>query len=244
MSGSRLKDARPRRGATSLVAGLMCCGLIASCVGSSETRSHAELDRLGLTRSLPAKLTDACRRIQRRVDIAVYCPPVVPESHPPPPQIEQAGPLGIGFSHGRVTRWTRDYYEANVQSGSWLDHASDGHWIFAAGSPRLVGRRINALPLQGPPTGMVASAVLTSRNVRIAGLMASVKRMARYPQGGINGGHVLVTWKVGATDYLVSIHGFQNEPRAVAMAEGLINEIRSCPLAAGPVISGCNSSPS
>ena len=221
MSGSRLKDARPRRGATSLVAGLMCCGLIASCGGSSETRSHAELDRLGLTRSLPAKLTDACRRIQRRVDIAVYCPPVVPESHPPPPQIEQAGPLGIGFSHGRVTRW-----------------------IFAAGSPRLVGRRINALPLQGPPTGMVASAVLTSRNVRIAGLMASVKRMARYPQGGINGGHVLVTWKVGATDYLVSIHGFQNEPRAVAMAEGLINEIRSCPLAAGPVISGCNSSPS
>jgi hypothetical protein len=208
----------------------------------SETgKSDQELARLGLTRELPTPVVEACRKIQPRVTVTVYCPPVVPRSIPPPPHIEQAaGPLPIAYSGGRVTRYTSDYFEVNVESGSWLDHLSDGHWIFAAGSPGVVRRRINALPLLGPPaTRVVGRAVLTSRNIRVAGVLASVKRMARYPQGGISGGHVLVLWRMGNVDYLISIHGYGNEGRAVAMADGLIREIRDCPHAQGPVISGC-----
>jgi hypothetical protein len=44
---------------------------------------------------------------------------------------------------------------------------------------------------------------------------------------------------MGNVDYLISIHGYGNEGRAVAMADGLIREIRDCPHAQGPVISGC-----
>jgi hypothetical protein len=87
---------------------------------------------------------------------------------------------------------------------------------------------------------MAGRAVVSSRNVRIGGLSASVKRMARYPQGGINGGHVLVFWRFQGRDYYVSIHGYANEKRATVMAQELIGEMRSCPNAKGPVLSQCD----
>jgi hypothetical protein len=134
---------------------------------------------------------------------------------------------------------TRDYYEVNIESGRWLDHTSGGHWIFAGGSPLIVRRRVQALPLTEAPR-MVGRAVQSSRNVQLAGLSASVKRMAPYPQGGVNGGHSLVLWRFRGRGYYMSIHGYANEKRATVMAQELIEEMRTCPNATGPVLSQCD----
>jgi hypothetical protein len=35
--------------------------------------------------------------------------------------------------------------------------------------------------------------------------------------GGLNGGHIVYTWDRGRATFVVSVHGYANEPRARAM---------------------------
>jgi hypothetical protein len=199
--------------------------LLASCGGSSQEGSDEDLGRIGLTRNLPAKLIGACRQLQDRVTATVYCPPAVPRLKPSGVHyVQYAGPAD-------QTHPDRGY-EVHLLSGSWLDRNSLGHWAFFAGTPALIRSRL--FPYRRKTDSEVSSKV-----IQIANVDASVKRMAAYPQGGVNGGHVLALWELRGIDYVVSLHGYQNEQRAVRMAEALIREIDACPGANGPVISGC-----
>jgi len=43
--------------------------------------------------------------------------------------------------------------------------------------------------------------------------------------GGINGGHVAYVWRHEKTAFVVSLHGYRNEPRARAMLAAWIAEV-------------------
>ena len=60
----------------------------------------------------------------------------------------------------------------------------------------------------------------------LAGFPGSIEEMPPYPQGGVNGGHVVVMFRAGALIYLVSLHGYRNAARAVAMAGALACTVR------------------
>ena len=53
-----------------------------------------------------------------------------------------------------------------------------------------------------------------------------VCRVVAYEQGGgLSGGHIAYVWTHGRATYVVSLHGYPNEPRARAMIEALMSRV-------------------
>jgi hypothetical protein len=201
--------------------------------GGTGGPDDATVARLGLTRELPPRLLSACDRAARLTALeVVYCPPVVPAGPVAEVQFvdvfQQSFRVGRKFRHRPVGR----SYRVHLVSPSLHDPESGGHWAFEAGPPKDIHSVLHALT-GIPGTGREKDlAVKSTRSVTLAGVNAEVLHMARYPQGGIHGGHVVVRWNMRGTDYLISVHGYQNEERALAMADGLISLIRACPAGA------------
>jgi hypothetical protein len=168
--------------------------------------------RLALTRDVPSTLRGACTELGRRLRRegsarAVLCPSLVPAG---PLRVAFAGPL-TGVRPGRPGR----SYMIDVHSPQLPDQRSGGHWLVASGTRS--GLRL---------AGLVDLAPTAVRTLRLAGVFAVVREMPPYPRGGVNGGHVLVEWHLGANTHLVSVHGHRNRERALLMAEAMIRAAR------------------
>jgi hypothetical protein len=51
-------------------------------------------------------------------------------------------------------------------------------------------------------------------------------RVVPYEEGGgLNGGHIAYVWTNGRVTFVVSLHGYANEPRARAMTLALIAQV-------------------
>jgi hypothetical protein len=204
-------------------------GLLATCGGSSHGAAHANgpttgapvvaaatagdaATRLGLTAELPLSISRTCRRLQRRLDREgtarqVICPPLVPTG----PARAEGSPLA-GVRAGRPGRsYIIDVHSPDLPASG----DSDGHWLTAAGTRS--GLRI---------AGLVDLVTVPRTPVRLAGYPGAIERMPPYPHGGVNGGHVVVTFRAGALVYLVSLHGRGNTVRAVAMTRALARAVR------------------
>jgi hypothetical protein len=64
------------------------------------------------------------------------------------------------------------------------------------------------------------------RHLRLCGERVEACRVVRYEEGGgLHGGHVAYVWIHRRASYVVSLHGYANEPRARAMTRALIAEV-------------------
>lgn len=207
---------------------LVVVGIAAGCGGGSTGPSagaattaepaHARprpVQRLHLTRVVPAALTSACRDLQERLDREgtarpVVCPPLVPMG-----QLRAQGYPLAGVRPGRPGR----SYAMDVQSAD-LPHAGDsgGHWLVAAGTR-------SALRI----AGLVDLVPVPARPVATGPYAGEIRKLPPFPRGGVNGGHVVVSFRAGGVLYLVSLHGYRNTGRAVLMARALAASVAATP---------------
>jgi hypothetical protein len=191
---------------------------------------NGDLARLGLTRDLPPRLVHACDEAADLSAIeVVYCPPVVPVGPVSDIQFVDLFQKAVRVRGKPRARPVPHSYRVHLDSPSIADRESLGHWAFEAGPPRQIEAVLH--PYTEDPTSHASAgeSVLSARSVELSGIPSDLLRMARYPLGGIHGGHVVVRWSFAGTDYLLSLHGYENEDRALAMAEGLIMLIQNCP---------------
>lgn len=136
--------------------------------------------------------------------------------------VMHAGP----FSKSRVDRGR---YLADLASSS-LDELGDehiqtngGHWHYdVAWSPSARRRAVRDL-VERPVNASEASAC---RHLRLDSERVEACRVVPYEQGGgLHGGHIAYVWTHGRASYVVSLHGYANEPRARAMMKALVAEV-------------------
>jgi hypothetical protein len=61
------------------------------------------------------------------------------------------------------------------------------------------------------------------RGTRVAARQMLACRVVAYKRGGgVNGGHIAYVWDDARVTYVISVHGYANEPRARAMMAALI----------------------
>lgn len=99
-----------------------------------------------------------------------------------------------------------------------------GHWHYdvtwSAAARRLLVRH----GVQRPPA---ASSPSSCRWLQVAGERVQACRVVAYERGGgLNGGHIAYVWNHGRVTYVISLHGYSNEPRARAMTAALIAAIQ------------------
>jgi hypothetical protein len=217
---------------TSALLSAGCGGEDASNTGLSEEA----LQELGLSRTTPPRLRAACEKAARESTLTVYCPPVVPGGGKVT-GVQFVAPFDRTVRGGRKLRAVPvpASYRAHLNSPA-LDRTSIGHWAFEAGPPKPIDAVLSSRSYGVDP----GDAITSSRRLMLAGTEAEVLRMARYPIGGIHGGHVVVRWEANGVTYLVSVHGDGNEERALAVAAGLIELVRDCPTAQDLVVETCS----
>jgi hypothetical protein len=170
----------------------------------------------GLMRA-PASLRYTCQRIEARLVRAhvgwrVACPTRVPDSQVLFVIAYNGGALS---SNGFRAGWAIE-----VGGSGPLAGASGGHWFLVGGEPKrihdayLVGQ--NAI---GHPT-----IDTTSRSAEIAGHRVRIYFVSKSGMSAYSG-HVVAEWTQKGEGWQVSIHGWQHEPQARAMARLLIDEI-------------------
>jgi hypothetical protein len=164
----------------------------------------------------PASLRYTCQRldarlVRARVRWRVACPTWVPDS-----QVL----FVIGYNGGLGTNDFRAGYVIDVGGSGPLAGASGGHWVLVGGD----ARELHDAFLVSPNGDGKATVSTTSHSTLIAGrrvriYFVSDAGMAFYT------GHVVVEWSQKGEGWQVSIHGWQHEPQARAMAGSLIGQI-------------------
>lgn len=168
--------------------------------GPAAGASPAALERLGLTREVPAAIREGCERAEEESTLAVRCPPVVPEGDT---RVQVAGPLG---------RTTPSSYTIHFESAAIDDPESRGHWIVESGA-------VGALD----PRHAGEDPAVRTAEIEVAGREATVRWIRPYEDGGgSHGNHVVVRWRQDGRDHAVSLHGHHNLERARAIATGLM----------------------
>lgn len=186
------------RGATLVVA------LIAPLIGwgcaSTEQNPSNSASGLGLSALESGALVNACEKLARRIRLdAVYCPPLVP-----------AGETSVGLATAEAPNlYVIDAYSTSL--------AEPGHWAVVSGDSQLVERAFEGRGKMGPQS---------AKQVPVGPAKGTVYVMPR--TAGLHGDHVAVYWSEGSRGTIVSIHGGQNESRAIAMAEALAAETHAC----------------
>jgi hypothetical protein len=166
----------------------------------------------GLTRGVPGEISAACARAARAYRGTVDCPSVVP-----------VGPVKVAeyaLNHSRSRRHGSYFLEMSSPSlmglhGRGLD-AAGGHWTVAAGTDPSLRLLVQAPNARDRPR---------RRRTRIDSTTVDVYDMPSYEEGGgLYGGHVVIAWKRRGVSYQVSIHDPANTPRALLIAQGIIDQ--------------------
>jgi hypothetical protein len=98
-----------------------------------------------------------------------------------------------------------------------------GHWHYDVSWSPVVRRLAVHGLVERPPNSSRASAC---RHLRLDSERVDACRVVPYEQGGgMHGGHIAYLWTHGQTAYVVSLHGYANEPRARAMTQALIADV-------------------
>jgi hypothetical protein len=152
--------------------------------------------------------------------VAVRCPTLVPAgtrlASVLMPRRSVVRPGAAGDDGRRRYRGPRDFYVIEAYSRALRP---EPHWLTGAGAARSLEER--ALGSSGAPR-------VSHR--RVAGRDLELRRYPLYPDGGINGGHVVAIARDGDQLAYVSVHGRQHTDVAIAM---LLDLLRRPPLAAG-----------
>jgi hypothetical protein len=182
--------------------------------------SPGQARALGLTRKLPAAYRQACReQLAYAPAGARVCPPLIPTGRL---KVIDASP----FSKRKAYRGG---YLADVSSTalSELDgehiETNGGHWHYDVSWTPAVRRLLVRRGVERPGSASKAS---ECRQVLLGSERVEVCHVVPYEEGGgLNGGHVAYVWTHGRVTYVVSLHGYANEPRARAMTLALIAEV-------------------
>jgi hypothetical protein len=169
---------------------------------------------LGLTRELPGAYRRVC------AEQAAYAPPGARVCPPLVPQ----GRLNVLTADAFFNH--RDGYLADLASSSLSElrdehiETNGGHWHYdVSWSPGV--RRLAVRDFVERPRG--ARKASACRHLRLDGERVEACRVVPYEQGGgLHGGHIAYVWTHGRASYVVSLHGYANEPRARAMTRALI----------------------
>lgn len=169
----------------------------------------------------PPEVDAACTQVRRaavrqHARWRVVCPPLVPRSGLT--SVEATGLLGLNdFRAGYLL-------DGLSPVGAYWTKPGDGHWTFAAGSPRAVGGWRTSRDAAGRP-----QIAFSRRVARIAGWPVTIYRI---PHRGMNefSGHVVIEWRWRGEAYEVSVHRWlsdrQGVTQASAMATAVIRRLR------------------
>ena len=190
------------------IAAAVLLGGVARCGGDGSERS-SELARLRLTDQRPGVVETACRRAASMSTARVRCPSVVP-----------SGRTKVGFvcpMRGCASK-RRDSYGIDLASGDVF------HWSVAAGPPRTVCLSIVNVPRRTDPCLPRQARGWRIERGRLGAAPATLYRVPPYERGGgYHGGHVVVMWEDGRLARAVSLHGYGNRRRALAIARAMVD---------------------
>lgn len=151
---------------------------------------------------LRAACLDAAREIEAGV---VYCPPVAPAGKMTP-QVAAGGFSGA------------DNYVVDLQMDD--TRSPYGHWLIEGGDAQAVLAHLR-------------SEAMSRNRQRVGGVDFQIFKIKPYGRGGgQQGGHLSVYWRRGDRGYVVSFHDYDNRVVALAVAQGLIEQMERCPLEA------------
>jgi hypothetical protein len=186
--------------------------------------SAADAAALGLTRRLPADYQAVCAEQAAYAPVgARTCPPLVPDGRL---KVIVAQPFS------KQARY-RGGYSADVASrslsrlrGERID-TNGGHWHYDVSWTPAVRQLQVGRGVQRPPSAAEAS---SCRRSRLGTAEVEVCEVVPYEKGGgLNGGHIAYVWRYERVAYVVSVHGYENEPRARAMMAALITAVLADP---------------
>ncbi len=203
------------------VAGGIGCAGEAGPPGSGRPQTSDDEARLGLTRSVPDRLKHACQAAARESDLAVFCPPLVPDG--------ELSVSGLGLDQTEESRSST--YLIDLHSRA-IDRPSNGHWVVAAGDAARLKLLTSEPSLPAP---------LSRRGLNLGGIPVTVYKLAPYEAGGgFYGGHIALAWTHDGLVYHVSVHGYQNGRRAIAIAKALIAQMTGCSQTEPPAQDPCD----
>jgi hypothetical protein len=216
----------PRSDSILRVAGLgLLVAVVSGCGGGHAGRPTAPSPApvpAGLTTTVGSEFRHDCKRAASGYRYTLYCPTVVP-----------SGEIKLGFTPGPVQRndpprkrslaYQLDLISPALQelNGRRMN-ANGGHWT-------IMGGRASEIPdFVHPPS--TDTPTRTARRRLGAGVVATIALVPAYQAGGgYYGGHVVVIWRYRGLEYQLSAHDYANRDRALAMAESMLREQRSCP---------------
>ena len=104
-------------------------------------------------------------------------------------------------------------------SGPYID-TNGGHWGYAVTWTPAVRRLVVRAGIERPSAAAEPS---RCRPVVLAGQPVRACRVVAHERGGgLHGGHIVYVWDRGRATFVVSVHGYANEPRARAMMLALV----------------------
>lgn len=194
---------------------VLAAGALAACGDERSPRApDAPVVRsAAMTRAIPARLRRVCASAARKGTVPVRCPRLIPAGASsssvlaPRRSVVRSG--ARGDDGRRRFRGPRDHYVIEAHAGAL--RPQPGHWLTASGAARSLEAR--ALRSAAPPR---------VRRVRVAGRAVELRRYASYPDGGVNGGHVVALAREDDRLTYVSVHGHGHEDVAVAMLVDLL----------------------
>jgi hypothetical protein len=186
--------------------GIAACGGTAASTSApiahkSESESGAALIKA------PAAVGAVCSKLTRSVSFTVMCPTAWPRT------------AGAGEPQVGVLATTQATYLVNAFNGLSEHSAHIFHLLFGGQNTSFdsslgsidPGLRVTTRDVRIPKTG--GGTFVQQLAVRYIGSSTVHHRHARllqeppYPQGGVQGGHVLVLWNESGHGYLVPVHG-------------------------------------
>jgi hypothetical protein len=200
------------------------------------------LAELGLVRSPPAKLIEACKRVARQTNLTVYCPPVVPKGPVEAPVKRHENAYVFGnegtymLSLQSESLVDRDAAKKNnpdfpnfpnrPRGGDYAWNAlSASHWVVAALRPARLLRRNSRQDLLFP-SGQYE---VEPRHFTVKGVRATVITGDIAAGGLASSAHAIVFWQIGDTGYMASAHFDHQAAVAEQIARGLIKQMVECP---------------
>ncbi len=202
---------------------ISCCLLASAGCGATTVAEVAPSPprALDLTRRLPTDYREVCaEQLAYAPAGAGACPPLIPGGRL---KVIDATP----FSKRKAYRggYLADFSSASLNElGGRHIETNGGHWHYSVAWTPSVRRLLVHRGVERPGN---ASKPSKCRQLVLHGEPVEACRVVPYEQGGgLNGGHIAYVWTHGRVTYVVSLHGYANEPRARAMTLALMAQAR------------------
>jgi hypothetical protein len=193
-------------GALTFSIGIAACGGTAASTSAPIARTSTIESGATLIEA-PAAVGAVCSKLAQSVSFTVMCPTAWPRT-------AAAGEPQVGVLATTQTTYLVNAFSGLSDHGAHIFHLLFGgqNTPFGAGRGSIdPGLRVTTRDVRIPMTG--GGTFVQQLAVRYVGRTTVHHRRARilqeppYPQGGVQGGHVLVLWNESGHGYLVSVHG-------------------------------------